>query len=489
MSNLARLNREPDLPLCDQQALSLLDKIDLAVWIYDLTLHRVPWANQAALRFWKAGSVSELAERDFVPTSVGTAERLENLGHRLSRGEQVHDQWTLYPLGQPSRLRCKFTGVRLPQGGLGMMIEARPDGPDQVDGGFELRALEAVRQAPLMISLVSLNGHWLMHNAAAESLMHSLGQHNIPNMDNFLALFVDAELAAARREEAVQRGSAQATLRMAGTEFRMHDVTIRRSTDPVTGQLSLIVSQQDVTHAYKLERRLQKALERERAIVEIQRDFLSITSHDFRTPLSIIDGAARRIEKLAGDEGTIADRVRAIRKAVSRMSTAVDNTLSAAGIAAGKIAFHPQRQDIRPIIEDAIATQNSLHPDRAFRTEIPYLSQVSIDATLVEQVFENVLSNAVKYSPDDSVITIAATLQAKAIVISVTDHGIGVPEDEIPKLFTRFFRSRNTRGVKGTGVGLHAVRYFMDLHKGTVAMASREGIGSTVTVTFPLPDA
>ena len=110
-----------------------------------------------------------------------------------------------------------------------------------------------------------------------------------------------------------------------------------------------------------------------------------------------------------------------------------------------------------------------------------------IDPAIVEQVLENILSNAIKYSPEDEPIQIDGRLQAQAIVVAITDHGIGVPADDMPKLFVRFFRSSNARGVKGTGVGLHAVRFFMDLHGGKVSLKSREGKGSTVTLTFPLP--
>ena len=487
MSKTARLNEEPRLPSCDAQACALLDRLEQAIWVYDVSRHRIFWSNLAGLRFWKAASVSELARRDFNPNSQGTADRLANLAKRLAGGGHLVEHWTLYPNGEPHQLRCRFSGVALPGGAFGLMIEVTPDLQEDHESGYERRAIEAVRGAPLMISLVTPGGHWLMHNPAAESMIHEVGQHNIPNMDNFLALFTDRDAAASLRAEALEAGYSQATLRVSGSTFRMHEVMARRVNDPVTGRISLILSQLDATRSFKLEKRLRKALERERSLADSQREFFSLTSHEFKTPLSIIDGSARRIEKIVAGMPAVTDKIRSIRRAVLRMSEAVDNTLATAGIAEGKLNFHPELLDIRPLLEDAVATQQTLHPERPFHLSIPHLSQVRIDSALVEQVFENILSNAIKYSPAGAPIEVTASLQAEAIVISVTDHGIGVPEDEIPQLFTRFFRSRNTTGVKGTGVGLHTVRHFMELHKGRVAIQSREGQGSTLSLTFPLP--
>ena len=184
---------------------------------------------------------------------------------------------------------------------------------------------------------------------------------------------------------------------------------------------------------------------------------------------------------------TVTERVRDIRKAARRMVEAVDNTLATARIAEGKFGIELRRGAIGPIIEQAITNRRALHPGRQFAVDLPFLSQLLLDPALIEQVLENLLSNAIKYSPADSLIAVAARLHAETIVVTITDHGIGVPAEDMPKLFTRFYRCSNVGRVKGTGVGLHAVRFFMELHGGTVTMTSEEGAGSTVTLTLPLP--
>lgn len=478
------------LPLCDGNALALLGQIDRPVWIYDFDGQRIDWANTAALRFWQADDLVTLQRRNFTPTALGTADRLANLRHALAQGGSVHERWTFYPNGQPTQRECRMSAVRLDDLRLALMVEAGDEPVTAPDGNaYERRAIEAVRQSPLMISLVTDGGHWLMHNPAAEALMNRLTAPNIPNFDNFLSLFADAEQAANIRTTALEEGSAAATMRLAGEGYRMHEVKLRRLADPVTGRISLMLSQQDVTRAYRLERRLQKALARERAIAETQRQFLLMTSHDFRTPLSIIDAAARRIGKLSPNHEAVSDRVRVVREAVHRMTEAVDNTLATASIAEGKVTFLPQTGDIGPLIARCIANQQTLHPARRIESEIGALPKVSFDAALAEQIIENLLTNAIKYSPPQGLIRMRAMAGDGWLKIAVKDQGIGIPADDVPRLFARFFRSRNAQGVKGTGVGLHAVRYFMGLHGGTVEVESVEGRGSTFTLAFPLAKA
>lgn len=476
-----------NLPPYDPPSAALLAQVDQAIWVYDFARHRILWANAAALQVWKAQSLAELAARDLTPNSAGTRQRLDNLHSTLAHGGSCTERWTLYPKGEPHHLTCRFTGLRLGDGALGMMAQALPQAEGSLANSYELRAIEAVRQTPLKISMATTTGHWLMHNPAAEALLRALELHNIPGMDNFLALFADPQKAAALRAQALAQGSATQTLRLTGKDFRMHEVTVRRLTDPVSGHMSLMLSQMDVTHAFRLERQLQKALKREKQVVETQRQFLMLTSHEFRTPLAIIDNAARRIGRLALGQDQITERIDSIRRAVRRMTKAVDNSLSSARIASGKFAFAPVRCDLRPILEQALASQRAVHPERSFVVDLPHLSQLMLDPALTEQIFENLLSNAIKYSPDGGPITARARLRSNAVVVAIGDCGIGIPSADMPKLFSRFFRSHNARGIKGTGVGLHAVRFFMELHGGQVDVASTEGQGTTVTLTFPLP--
>lgn len=479
------------LPPGHGEALALLGLIDRALWIYDFDKTAIIWANAQGLAFWRAQSIAELAARDFNPVGQGTAERLGNLRVALGAGGGTRvEHWTYFPGGAPCSRECRISAVSLEDGRMGMLVDAGTGAYEGAalppDFTYELRAIAAVRQSPLMISLCTGEGQWLMHNPAAEALGNRLGLINLPGFDNFLAMFAHPQEAAALRSKALQQGSAHGIQQIAGERLRLHQITLRRLNDPVTGRLSLLLSQQDVTRAQRLEQRLQKALVREKAMVETQRLFLSVTSHDFRTPLTIIDGAARRIRRMAGSDSAIAERADAICATARRMAQAVDRTLGWSSIAEGKVAFQPELLDIGPLLEKAVASQRALHPERAFVIDLGDVPPLMLDAGLVERSLDNLLSNAVKYSPAGTSVDLRCIRRGKRVEIAVTDHGIGVPEADMRRLFTRFFRSANTGGTKGTGIGLSAVKFYMGLHGGKVGVRSVEGEGSTFTLGFPL---
>lgn len=475
------------LPVADDGALRLLDLVDRVLWIYDFDRNRMHWANSAGLQFWHAADASALRGRDFSPAALGTIDRLANLRAAIECGETRREQWTFYPKNQPASRDCRLSGVQLPDHRVAVLVDAGNPDHEKVDNSPELRAIEAIRQTPLMISLVTESGQWLMHNPAAERLANALGMVNLPGLDNFLAMFANHAEASQLRRSALEAGSADATLRLAGPTFLVHDVSLRRLTDPATGRISLIMTQQDVTRAYRMERRLHKSLARERAIAEMQRQFLSVTSHDFRTPLAVIDGAARRIGKLAEPGSPIAERSETIRETTRAMVAAVDRTLGWASIAEGRVDFRPERMALRPLVERALLNQRALNPARPFVVELADAATLMLDAGLVERVLDNLLSNAIKYSQPDQPIEIRCFERGGEILLTVADHGIGIPSQDLSRLFTRFFRSANAKGIKGSGVGLHAARFYMELHGGRISVKSREGQGTTFTIAFPVP--
>ncbi len=475
------------LPVADASSLKLLEMVDRVLWIYDFDRNRMLWANSAGLQFWHAADVSALRGRDFSPAALGTVDRLANLRAAMANGETRCEQWTFYPQEQPASRDCRLSGVYLPDHRVGVLVDAGNADHAKIDHSPELRAIEAIRQTPLMISLVTESGQWLMHNPAAERLANALGIVNLPGLDNFLAMFANHAEASRLRRSALEAGSADATLRLAGPTFRVHEVSLRRLTDPATGRISLIMTQQDVTRAYRMERRLHKSLARERAIAEMQRQFLSVTSHDFRTPLAVIDGAARRIAKLAEPDSPVAERAATIRETTRAMAAAVDRTLGWTSIAEGRVDFQPERMVLRPLVERALLNQRALNPARPFVIELADTASLMLDAGLVERVLDNLLSNAIKYSPPDQPIEIRSFERGGEILVTVADHGIGIPSEDLSRLFARFFRSTNAKGIKGSGVGLHAARFYMELHGGRISVKSREGQGTTFTLAFPLP--
>ena len=245
----------------------------------------------------------------------------------------------------------------------------------------------------------------------------------------------------------------------------------------------------DITERTQQEARVAAALTREREVSAQQRRFVAVTAHEFRTPLTIIDGAAQRLLRYA-ERITPADlsvRAEKIRSAVARMSQLVDTTLNSARLDAGQIALNRVALDLAGLVVGVCRRLEGLAPGFTI-TFAPPESAITIegDARLLDQVFTNLVTNAVKYSGQSRKIEISiGRVDAKAAV-SVRDFGIGVPADEVTHLFTRFFRASTAKGLPGTGIGLNLVKELVALHGGEVTVDSQIGEGSCFTVRLPI---
>jgi signal transduction histidine kinase len=232
---------------------------------------------------------------------------------------------------------------------------------------------------------------------------------------------------------------------------------------------------------------LERALVAEREMNAQQRRFVSMASHEFRTPLAVIDGATQRLmAKLPAADPDAGRRLARIRGAVSRMTELIDRTLSSARLDEGRVEFLPKPVDLAAMLRDIADRQRQLSPQ--FTIALPAGDApvtVDGDAKLLDQVFTNLLTNAVKYSGRSRRVEIALAVAPAAVRVEVHDFGLGVPTDELPQLFTRFFRARTSMGIPGTGIGLHVVREFVQMHGGRIEVASEIDKGSTFAVILP----
>ncbi len=236
--------------------------------------------------------------------------------------------------------------------------------------------------------------------------------------------------------------------------------------------------------------KLERALLKERELVQLQRQFVSMVSHEFRTPLAIIDAKARSLQrklKKADLSDAFADPLESVRTAVRRLTDLMESTLTSARIEAGTIEIKHQDCDLQTIVGEIIASQALVDKGRDIVVDAsPEPLPLWGDPGLLGQVVTNLLSNALKYSNDR--VDLATYREGDYAVLSVRDRGVGIPEDELPKLFERFFRARTSDGIPGTGIGLHLVKYLVEGHDGTITAASDTN-GSTFTVRLPLKPA
>ena len=233
---------------------------------------------------------------------------------------------------------------------------------------------------------------------------------------------------------------------------------------------------------------LEEGLEHERRLTAQQRDFVSMTSHEFLTPLTVIDGHAQRLIKMSErlDPGDIIERGASIRDAVQRITGIMDGLLGASRILDGHAVFHPIDMDPVAVLREACQTHRDATRDVLIKEEFLAMPTIHGDPKLLFHAFSNLISNAIKYSSVGSPIEVAARLESDWLVVRVRDRGIGIPAADREHLFERYFRGANATGIAGTGVGLHLVSMVVELHQGEVFADNPQGGGSQFTIRLPV---
>lgn len=234
---------------------------------------------------------------------------------------------------------------------------------------------------------------------------------------------------------------------------------------------------------------LEEALQQEKNINAMQRQFVTMTSHEFRTPLAIIDGAAQRLLRKKGgiDAAFLGDKTQQIRSAVARMVELMESFLSAGRIETGKAELSLVDCALHKLIEQAIKRQKLSSHHHRFETDIDALPQmIRCDALGISQVITNLLSNAVKYAPRAPDILIRGWEEEGFVFLSVKDEGVGIDAEDIDKLFQPYFRARTSTGIAGTGIGLSLVKQIVTLHDGDIFVESQRGKGTTFTLVLPV---
>ncbi len=263
-----------------------------------------------------------------------------------------------------------------------------------------------------------------------------------------------------------------------------------------TNAIALMESQRMLARQAAL---LAEQLAQEQRLALMQRNFVSMASHEFRTPLTIIDGHARRLVKMKDSmsPAEIGERAGKVRSAVLRMTQLIDNLLNSSRLIDGGVGavggggeggeyFHPAEMDMAALLQEVCQLHREMVPGVPIAERIAVAPMPMVgDPKLLFHVLSNVLSNAIKYSPDGGVIAVDAAIAADEVVIAIADHGIGIPESDLDRLFERYHRGSNVSGIVGTGVGLYLVKMVVDMHGGAVTVDSKEGDGARFTIRLP----
>ena len=249
----------------------------------------------------------------------------------------------------------------------------------------------------------------------------------------------------------------------------------------------------DVTKRREAEDEIRESLARERELSELKSRFVAVASHEFRTPLAAILSSIELLDDY-GPRLSEADRrevVGLVKSAVGRMNGMVEQVLLTSRLEAGQFAFEPRPQPLPELLVQVVAEleQAQAHAERiSLRCEGVDEPRL-VDVRLVRHVLVNLLGNALKYSPTDKPIACTLTGDGEDVRLEVADEGIGIPAEDLPRLFERFHRGTNVGNVQGTGIGLHVVRDCVQLHGGDVAVDSAPGRGTVFRVRLKAPKA
>ncbi|MEM8657708.1 MAG: HAMP domain-containing sensor histidine kinase [Pseudomonadota bacterium] len=236
---------------------------------------------------------------------------------------------------------------------------------------------------------------------------------------------------------------------------------------------------------------VQSALEKERNLTAKQRRFVALVSHEFRTPMTVIRGRAdqlsRKADTLSGDK--IRRAGQQIVRSVDRLVLLIETVLDSSRLEDGSVTANMTLTDISPLLEELHLSTIEAYPEHDIALIVaPHLGPIECDPVLLGQAVSNLLNNACTYSAPGTKVSICARLSQASghVLIEVADTGVGIPRDELPELFNRFFRASTAQGRPGTGIGLHVAQRFVELQGGEISVQSAVGSGSTFTVTLPL---
>lgn len=246
----------------------------------------------------------------------------------------------------------------------------------------------------------------------------------------------------------------------------------------------------DITERKQAEEETQKALEREKELSELKSRFVSMTSHEFRTPLSTIMLSAGLLEKYSQgwDEERKNKHLHRIQASVKHMTELLEGVLILGKAEADKLEFQPVPLNVEKLCHDLleeIQLNASPHHAIVFSNQYQH-TQINSDERLLRQILTNLLSNAIKYSPQGGTVRLELAWQSENIVFRIQDEGIGIPVEDQKRLFESFHRASNVGQISGTGLGLAIAKRCVNLHGGQITVQSELGVGTTFTVTLPL---
>ncbi|MBC7451978.1 MAG: PAS domain-containing sensor histidine kinase, partial [Cytophagales bacterium] len=262
-------------------------------------------------------------------------------------------------------------------------------------------------------------------------------------------------------------------LKEAELAFRKLNTELEERVQQRTSELFDAIKQLKETNTKQkqAEAEVRKALEKEKELNELKSRFVTLASHEFRTPLSTILSSASLIAKYQelGDKEKADKHIQRIKSSVTNLTVILNDFLSLSKLEEGIVSNHPSQFNITELFHEIQEEMMTLKKDaQEIRCIHTGTQQIYLDKNIVKNILLNLVSNALKYSEKGS-ITLSSSIHGSGCVLTVEDEGIGIPETDQPFLFSRFFRAKNAANIQGTGLGLNIVQRYVELLNGRIA--------------------
>jgi PAS domain S-box-containing protein len=302
---------------------------------------------------------------------------------------------------------------------------------------------------------------------------------------NFIAIAFITDISLRKHaEEALKQGEEQ---------LMLYATELEKKVEARTRDLneSIFSLEKEITERKRAEEEAQKALEKERELNELKSKFVSIASHEFRTPLSTILSSISLIEQYnaRNEKEKVVKHTQRVRSSVNHLTGILNDFLSLGKLEEGKIdvkfedvhlptLFNDIKEEVKVLLKEGQQIEIKIDNNAG---------QLNSDPRILRNILFNLLSNASKYSGSGKLITLSSVLKGNDVLISIKDEGIGIPVEDQKHMFDRFFRASNAGNVQGTGLGLNIVKRYVELLNGNISFTTEHQKGSTFFVSIPTP--
>lgn len=276
------------------------------------------------------------------------------------------------------------------------------------------------------------------------------------------------------------------------------DITLRKQSEERLKNYSVelekqvknrtMILEEAIHELEKTKKDLHHALQKEKELNELKSRFVSMASHEFRTPLTTMMSSLSLVTKYGeqNDTANQSKHVAKIKTSINNLTDILNDFLSVSKLEEGKIENMPEMVPVEEYVKEIISDMKPMAlSEQQITQEHQGPGTAMVDKKLLKNVLFNLISNAIKFSPGKGLIEVRSQVADASLKIEVKDHGIGISKEDQKHLFGRFFRGHNATHIQGTGLGLNIVAKYAELMEGSISFESEEGQGTTFTLIIP----